>query len=557
LTVGLAGDGQVTVGTDATATLDSILIGPTGGLAVTEGAGSVGTVVAQQVTIDFGLLDVSGGGQVLIGPATGDDGAVAIGMLSSLTGLGSLKGDVVLSDGGLVQATAPVPGALTIDGNISGDGTIEPLMTLEVNGGIASGVTIGFSPSVGAQVGQLVLDVPAANLGTIAGFSAGNTIVVEGSLYDDAVFTQGTSGTAGTLTLSGSTLAPLSFAVEGTYAADSFIATPNLTETDVTLCFAAGTRIATPHGEVPVEQLAVGDEVLTLLGAARPIVWIGVGKVLATRGRRDAATPVIVRKAALGDKVPCRDLRVTKGHSLYIDGVLIPVEELINQRSILWDDRAQELDIYHIELATHDVLLADGAPAESYRADGNRWLFRNANAGWHLPPQVPCAPLLNGGPVVDAIWRRLLDRASPQPLELTGDADVHLIADGVRVDAVAREGERCVFRLPTCPLTLAIRSRHAVPQELGVARDPRSLGVGLRQILLGGPRVRMRAVHADDARLVTGFHAYEPENGIRWTDGDAAVPAALLKGLAGPLLCTLLIGATTRYPDAVRTLRAA
>ena len=76
-------------------------------------------------------------------------------------------------------------------------------MTLEVNGGIDSGVDIDFSPSVGAQVGDLMLDVPAANLGTIVGFGVGNTIDVEGSLYTDAVFTQGTSGAAGTLTLSG------------------------------------------------------------------------------------------------------------------------------------------------------------------------------------------------------------------------------------------------------------------------------------------------------------------------------------------------------------------
>ena len=72
------------------------------------------------------------------------------------------------------------------------------------------------------------------------------------------------------------------------------------------------------------------------------------------------------------------------------------------------------MTIYHIELETHDVLVANGAPAESYRDDGNRWLFQNANPGWDLPPQAPCAPVLTGGPVVDAIWRRLLDRAGPR-----------------------------------------------------------------------------------------------------------------------------------------------
>ena len=72
--------------------------------------------------------------------------------------------------------------------------------------------------------------------------------------------------------------------------------------------------------------------------------------MLATRGRRTAATPVIVRKGALADNVPNRDLRVTKGHALYLDDVLIPVEFLVNHRSILWDDRAQEVTIYHVEL---------------------------------------------------------------------------------------------------------------------------------------------------------------------------------------------------------------
>ena len=93
---------------------------------------------------------------------------------------------------------------------------------------------------------------------------------------------------------------------------------------------------------------------------------------------------MIVRTGALNDNVPCRDLRVTTGHSLFVDGVLVPVEFLINNRSILWDEQAREVTIYHVEMATHDVLIADGAPAESYRDDGNRRLFQNANPGSKL-----------------------------------------------------------------------------------------------------------------------------------------------------------------------------
>ena len=87
--------------------------------------------------------------------------------------------------------------------------------------------------------------------------------------------------------------------------------------------------------------------------------------------------------------MPHYDLHVTKGHALFIDGVLIPVEFLVNHRSILWDDQAREVTLYHVELETHDVLLANGAPAESYRDDGNRWLFHNANSGWDQPAKPP------------------------------------------------------------------------------------------------------------------------------------------------------------------------
>jgi hypothetical protein len=515
-------------------------------------------VIASTFTLEFGTLDVTGGGEMLVGASSGPGGAVSVdGASSPLVGLGTLNGNVVLGNQGTVEATQAIPGSLLIDGNIHGTGTIEPLMTLEVQGGIDAGIDIAFGPSVGAQVGDLVLDTPAANLGTIVGFGAGNMIDVQGSQFTDAVFTQGTSGAAGTLTLSGAGFTPLSLAVAGKYSADSFLAAPGATDTVVTLCFAIGTRIATPCGEVPVEQLVAGDTVLTSGGTARPITWIGTGRVLATRGRRNAATPVIVCRGALADNVPHRDLRITKGHSLFLDGVLIPVEFLINHRTIVWDDRAQEVAIYHVELETHDVLIADGAPAESYRDDGNRWLFRNANSAWHLPPQMPCAPVLTGGPVVDALWLRLLARARPrQDVPLTDEPDLHLLVDGRRVDAVSRDDGRHVFRLAARPRNVRLRSRSGVPQELGRARDPRELGVALRHIAVA-QQTRKRAMQANDVRLADGFHDFEPGKGFRWTTGDAAVPAELFAGFIGPLTVVLHVGATSRYRDPGSELRVA
>jgi hypothetical protein len=328
----------------------------------------------------------------------------------------------------------------------------------------------------------------------------------------------------------------------------AFDATTGL-EAITMLCFCAGSLIRTPSGEVLVEDLAIGDAVVTWCGEHRPITWIGIGQVLATRGHRNAATPVMVRKGALADNVPHADLRVTKGHSLFIDGALIPVELLVNHRSILWDDRAQEVSIYHIELASHDILIANSAPAESYRDDGNRWLFQNGNSAWDRMPQAPCVPVLAGGAVVDRVWRRLLDRSGPRPgLVLTDDADLHLLVDGQRLEHTRRDGSIYTFCLPEAALreVVHIVSRAAAPDELGLARDPRVLGIALRNmIVLAGARHRI--MQAADDRLVEGFHGHEPELDIRWTDGDASLPAALFDGFDGRVDLMLQVEGFTRY----------
>ncbi len=313
-------------------------------------------------------------------------------------------------------------------------------------------------------------------------------------------------------------------------------------------CFCRGTCILTPSGEVAVEGLKVGDLVATLAGPAQPIVWIGHGRVPVARGQRCAATPVIVSKGALADNLPHRDLRLTKGHSLLLDGALIPVEVMVNHRSIRWDDRAQEVEFYHIELATHAVLFAEGAPAESFRDDGNRLLFHNADSGWGAPAMPPCAPVLTGGALVDAVWQRLLDRAGPRPgLPLTEAADLHLLVDGRRLDGSQQPDGWHSFALPSRATDVRVASRAGSPAELGLARDQRMLGVAVRQVRLW-QGARLRVLEASDASLDSGFHAFEPSNGWRWTSGDARLPAALFDGVDGACKVELLFGATMRYP---------
>jgi hypothetical protein len=322
-------------------------------------------------------------------------------------------------------------------------------------------------------------------------------------------------------------------------------------------CFLPGTRILTEAGEVAVEKLQVGDCIVTLSGQTRRLCWIGEGKALPTPGWRNAATPIIVCKGALGDQVPNRDLHVTKGHSLFLDDVLIPVEFLVNHRSILWNDRVREVTVYHLELDAHDILLANGAPAESYRDDGNRWLFRNANSGWDLPPKPPCAPVMTGGPVVDSVWRRLLDRAGPRPgVPLTDDPDLHLLVDGIRLDARLVSDGVYVYSLRGTAKEVRLISRAAAPQELGLARDPRILGVAVRRIIVRQPTCS-RIYRAREKFLTMGFHAFEADADVRWSDGDALLPAEVFAGFVGAHEVSVHLGGTTRYIEAVCATQAA
>jgi hypothetical protein len=144
-------------------------------------------------------------------------------------------------------------------------------------------------------------------------------------------------------------------------------------------CFLRGTRIQTSEGEIAVEDLTIGALVETLNGPL-PIKWIG-----RQRFRKDSASwhrsvaPIRVARFALSDQYPRRDLYLSPRHSLLIDGFLIPAEWLVNGRSIVQTDSDDNhvIDYFHIELQTHEVVFAEGAPAETLLVTSGREHFAN------------------------------------------------------------------------------------------------------------------------------------------------------------------------------------
>ena len=134
-------------------------------------------------------------------------------------------------------------------------------------------------------------------------------------------------------------------------------------------CFLKGTLIDTPDGQKKVEDLLIGDLVTTIGGAARPVQFISAYSYKKADPSRDwveDVKPVVVRKSAISDNVPNRDLYMTRAHALYLDEMLVPVCNLINGSTIVVDDAEDlsELEYFHVKFESHDVVYAEGGLRE-------------------------------------------------------------------------------------------------------------------------------------------------------------------------------------------------
>lgn len=167
-------------------------------------------------------------------------------------------------------------------------------------------------------------------------------------------------------------------------------------------CFLAGTRILTPRGEVPVEELNIAILIDTLKGPL-PVKWIGRRRFRKVTSSWDrGVAPIRVARFALDDQYPSRDLYLSPLHCLFVDGVLIPVELLVNGSSIATAkmDHSDVIEYFHIELESHEVIFAEGAPAETLLVTAGREGFANFVEYERLygseegRSMKPCAPVL-------------------------------------------------------------------------------------------------------------------------------------------------------------------
>lgn len=152
---------------------------------------------------------------------------------------------------------------------------------------------------------------------------------------------------------------------------------PSIPVDTVVPCFTKGTLIATPSGPTPVQKLLKGDRVLTSDNGAQTLRWIGSRKLNSIDlARAPRLRPICIGSGALGSGLPNRNLRVSPQHRMMLHStianrmfghkeVFVPAIKLAGLPGITVDNDIKSVEYFHILFDRHEVVFAEGSPAES------------------------------------------------------------------------------------------------------------------------------------------------------------------------------------------------
>jgi hypothetical protein len=535
-------------------------------------------VAAAGVGLNTATLDVGSGGVVdLAHGGTLDAGTTAApgtgtitddGVIKSVGGSGTVDGTIIGT--GVVRADV---GTLALLSDVTTTGlqfriadlvppnTAEP--ALDLSGSVVAGNTFTFE----GPTGVLLFNNPGSESQNVVGMHVGvdnfNTVALLGDFT--IVGSNAHQGLSGTVELTNGTFTDtldLSGITGHAGGGQTWFAntdtTTNAGTTDVVLstvvCYALGTRIGTPTGETAVENLQIGDLVLTASGAAKPVKWIGRRRIdLALHPRPEVVAPVRIQRDALAENVPHTDLLLSPDHAIFVDGKLICARQLINGTTIRQEKGGSSVEYFHVELDQHAILLAEGLPAESYLNTGNQGFFANSGAPLVLHPDLTdeadyptrqansCAPFVSDEASVRPVWQRLADRAAeigePVPQRATTtDPDLRLRVtrphQGRYHRPIHKDDNLAIFVVPRGSREIRLLSRAQSPTETRPwLDDRRTLGVRVKRIVLRGMD-ELREIPMDHPDLTKGWWDIERNGQMmsRWTDGNAVVHLPAMKG---------------------------
>jgi autotransporter-associated beta strand protein len=405
-----------------------------GALIIEGGSLAKGTVASGNYGYGFGDgLFLQGNQSVTLAASAGQTVSVA-GVIADQTGTANALYHIY---GEYPTQNDQVPGAgSVIIGNATGTltGTVELAAANIYTGGTtieSGGLILGAKGAAGSGAivfgggdpPSLTFSIADAPTNTLMGFVQGDVI----DITDLTGVTSSAFNTAsGVLSITyASSPTPLNLTFASGLAAYGLTLAAAGSGLDITTsapCFAAGTRILGLQGEILVEDIAVGDELVTVRDGGpvtQKVVWTGRRAIDISRHPcPDMVRPIRITAGAIEAGVPERDLRLSPEHAVYLGGNLFTAASLVNGTTIFQEQNTTHVTYHHIELAAHDVLMAEGLPCESYLDTGNKTMFDTVSGViilhpdfCHGPGAIFCAPLIRDGEPLDSLRATLTRRA--------------------------------------------------------------------------------------------------------------------------------------------------
>ncbi len=193
----------------------------------------------------------------------------------------------------------------------------------------------------------------------------------------------------------------------------AFLTIDSLTATIV--CYLEDTGIATPAGNVAVQDLRPGDKVLTAGGAETTVKWVGVQPVDTRIAHPAKVNPICISAGAIAQNIPERDLFVSPDHAIEIAGMLYNASALVNGKTIYKVAKMplEGFTYYHVETDAHELIMAEGCPAESYLDMPDRSGFVNGaeRAGAPMIEEMPLSRITASRLVPQEVQDQLAARA--------------------------------------------------------------------------------------------------------------------------------------------------
>lgn len=325
----------------------------------------------------------------------------------------------------VVSTTIEAGGTFAINGNASGNSMVIAGGLIDLQSPKSNLTDLTFSGAGTLLESALISAGIGGVFGAIEGFSSDDVIDLS-AIGSGAVLASSSDGTNTTISVSGGSNEGSeveSFTFSGTglqfaLAADQAGTGEALQEV---FCYLPGTMILTPSGQMPVESLKIGDALVTRFGGIRKLKWVGIqryaGRFL---GKNPDLIPVCIKAGALGEGLPLRDLYVSAGHSMLVEGKLVLAKNLVNGITVTQPEPPELVEYYSLEFETHDCVIAEGTYGESYAdVPGLRNRFHNVAEFHALYPDYTapqalclCAPRPENGPELDEVLRPLVASAA-------------------------------------------------------------------------------------------------------------------------------------------------